>query len=225
MDGNNRYAKAHNLSGILGHKAGKDALDPLVRHCQKLGIAALTVFAFSSENWARSQEEVNGLMRLLQVSITQLLDEADNSVRIRFIGDRTVLDSNLVRLMTQAEAQTSNHSGLCLTIAVSYGGKWDLVEAAKRCAQEVAEGTLSVDDITPKRFESHISLSDLDAVDLLIRTGGDMRISNFLLWQIAYAELFFTPTLWPDFRVDEFDAILNGFAKRIRSFGKSKGTA
>lgn len=222
MDGNNRYGKANQLATGAGHVAGKDALDPIVEHCLARGVQVLTVFAFSSENWARPKAEVELLMRLLEQTIHEQMPRMHKyRIRLRFIGDRSLLSEELAQLMADAEATTAQFDAMTLVIAISYGGQWDIANAAKMLAQEVADAKLSADDITADALAGKLQLADLPAVDMLIRTGGDYRISNFLLWQIAYAELFFTPTLWPEFGVDELDTMMASFANRERRFGKT----
>ncbi|SEO35958.1 polyprenyl diphosphate synthase [Acinetobacter sp. yr461] len=222
MDGNNRFAKKNQMQKGDGHREGKNVLDPIVEHCKKTGIRALTVFAFSSENWSRPQYEVDLLMKLLEESIHEQIPRMKKfNIALRFIGDRSRLSSHLVALMEDAEQQTAHHDTMTLTIAISYGGMWDIANAAKQVAQAVARGEFGADQINVDLFEKYVSLNDLPAVDLLIRTGGDYRISNFLLWQAAYAELYFTDTLWPEFTVKEFDHALNVFSGRERRFGKT----
>ena len=222
MDGNNRYAKAHGLPTGGGHIAGKDNLDPLVEHCMDIGIRALTVFAFSSENWQRPANEVALLMKLLEQTVhDQLPRMLRHQISLRFIGDRSTLTPHLRAIMQDAEEQTAHFTKMSLVIAISYGGQWDIVNACRQVAKQVAQGALTADAITQDDFSRHLSLSDLPAVDMLIRTGGDYRISNFLLWQCAYAELFFTETLWPDFKAAELDQIIDIFMGRERRFGKT----
>lgn len=222
MDGNNRYAKAHGLPTGGGHIAGKDNLDPLVEHCMDIGIRALTVFAFSSENWQRPANEVALLMKLLEQTVhDQLPRMLRHQISLRFIGDRSTLTPHLRAIMQDAEEQTAHFTKMSLVIAISYGGQWDIVNACRQVAKQVEEGALTADAITQDDFSRHLSLSDLPAVDMLIRTGGDYRISNFLLWQCAYAELFFTETLWPDFKAAELDQMIDIFMGRERRFGKT----
>ena len=222
MDGNNRYAKAHGLPTGGGHIAGKDNLDPLVEHCMDIGIRALTVFAFSSENWQRPANEVALLMTLLEQTVhDQLPRMLRHQISLRFIGDRNALTPHLRAIMQDAEEQTAHFTKMSLVIAISYGGQWDIVNACRQVAKQVAQGALTADAITQDDFSRHLSLSDLPAVDMLIRTGGDYRISNFLLWQCAYAELFFTETLWPDFKAAELDQMIDIFIGRERRFGKT----
>lgn len=222
MDGNNRYAKAHGLPTGGGHIAGKDNLDPLVEHCMDIGIRALTVFAFSSENWQRPANEVALLMTLLEQTVhDQLPRMLRHQISLRFIGDRNALTPHLRAIMQDAEEQTAHFTKMSLVIAISYGGQWDIVNACRQVAKQVAQGALTADAITQDDFSRHLSLSDLPAVDMLIRTGGDYRISNFLLWQCAYAELFFTETLWPEFKAAELDQMIDIFMGRERRFGKT----
>lgn len=222
MDGNNRYAKVHGLPSGGGHIAGKQALDPLVEHCVKIGIKVLTVFAFSSENWQRPADEVALLMGLLEQTIhDQLPRMFRHQISLRFIGDRSQLSPHLQALMADAERQTAHLTRMTLVIAVSYGGQWDMVNACRQVAKQVEQGKLSAANITQQDFAQWLSLADLPAVDMLIRTGGDYRISNFLLWQCAYAELFFTDTLWPDFDAPALDSMMAIFMGRERRFGKT----
>lgn len=222
MDGNNRFAKKMQMQQGAGHREGKNVLDPIVEHCRKNQIQALTVFAFSSENWNRPQFEVDLLMKLLQETIQEQLPRMEKfNIALRFIGDRSRLPAHLCELMLQAEHRTANFDSMTLTIAVSYGGMWDIAEAAKKIAAQAVAKKIAVDDIDVALFGQHVSMANLPAVDLLIRTGGDYRLSNFLLWQAAYAELYFTQTLWPEFTVDEFDDALAVFAGRERRFGKT----
>ena len=222
MDGNNRYGKAQGLGRGAGHIAGKDALDPIVEYCQEVGVEVLTVFAFSSENWQRPPVEVALLMQLLALTINEQLPRMQKyGIKLRFIGDRSLLSEELRVLMADAEAQTAHHHAMTLVIAISYGGQWDIAHAAQQLAQQVQEGQLKVSDITKERLGQYVQLADAPVVDMLIRTGGDYRLSNFLLWQSAYAELFFTDTLWPQFSVAELATMLTEFGQRQRRFGKT----
>ena len=222
MDGNNRYGKANALNRGQGHVAGKDALDPIVEYCLEAQVEVLTVFAFSSENWQRPPSEVALLMQLLTATIHEQMPRMNKyRIRLRFIGDRHQLDDNLQVLMRDAEAKTAHFTAMTLVIAISYGGQWDIAHAAKQLALQVAAGTLQAEDIDEEMLGQYVELADTPAVDMLIRTGGEYRISNFLLWQSAYAELFFTPTLWPDFTATELALMLQEFAQRQRRFGKT----
>ncbi len=222
MDGNNRFAKKHQMQKGAGHHKGKTVLDPIVEHCKKIGIRALTVFAFSSENWNRPQFEVDLLMALLEETIHEQLPRMEKfNIALRFIGDRSRLSPKLRDLMAYAEQKTASFTSMTLTIAISYGGMWDITHAAQQIAQAAVNQEIKIDQIDANLFGRYISLGDLPPVDLLIRTGGDYRLSNFLLWQTAYAELYFTQTLWPEFTVEELDHALAIFAGRERRFGKT----
>ncbi|RZG75064.1 polyprenyl diphosphate synthase [Acinetobacter sp. WCHAc060025] len=222
MDGNNRFAKKKQLQKGDGHREGKNVLDPIVEHCRKVGVRALTVFAFSSENWNRPQYEVDLLMKLLEDTIHEQIPRMVKfEISLRFIGDRSRLSLALRELMLHAEQMTAKFSNMTLTIAISYGGMWDIADTARRLAQQVKDQHIDVNQINTELFAQQISLGDLPAVDLLIRTGGDYRLSNFLLWQAAYAELYFTDTLWPEFTVQELDHAFNVFSGRERRFGKT----
>ena len=222
MDGNNRFAKKNQLDTGSGHREGKNVLDPIVEYCRKRNIKALTVFAFSSENWNRPQFEVDLLMQLLEDTILEQIPRMEEfNIALRFIGDRSRLSPKLRDLMLQAEERTAKFDSMTLTIAISYGGMWDMAQAAKQIALDVQNEKLKINDIDADLFGQYVSLSDLPAVDLLIRTGGDYRLSNFLLWQAAYAELYFTKTLWPEFTVEEFDQAIAEFVSRERRFGKT----
>lgn len=220
MDGNGRWAKQRFLPRIAGHRAGVEAARRTVKHCAKLGIQVLSLFAFSSENWRRPEEEVSHLMGLF---LTGLEGEADmlhdNHVRLRFIGDRTRLSEKLLLKMKEVEALTQENTGLTLIIAVDYGGQWDICQAVKKLAHAVEEGRLKSTDISPDHLASRLSFADLPDPDLFIRTSGEMRISNFMLWQLAYAELYFTPAYWPDFDETVLDKAILHFSQRERRYG------
>ena len=222
MDGNNRFAKKKQMQKGAGHREGKNVLDPIVEHCRKNHIQALTVFAFSSENWNRPQFEVDLLMLLLEETIHEQLPRMEKfNIALRFIGDRSRLSPHLRELMLHAEQRTANFNSMTLTIAISYGGMWDMAQAAKQIAADVVAHKIDIEQIDTQLFGQYVSLADLPPVDLLIRTGGDFRLSNFLLWQAAYAELYFTQTLWPEFSIEEFDDALAVFGGRERRFGKT----
>ena len=222
MDGNNRYGKAQGLGKGEGHIEGKRALDPIVEHCLASGVKVLTVFAFSSENWQRPEHEVNLLMQLLSLTIDEQMPRMrKHRIRLRFIGERTQLDDALQAKMADAERETADFEAMTLVIAISYGGQWDIANAARILAEQVQAGNLDTADITAERLGAQVQLADMPAVDMLIRTGGEYRISNFLLWQSAYAELFFTDTLWPEFTPAELERMFDDFSKRQRRFGKT----
>ncbi|MDM7860211.1 polyprenyl diphosphate synthase [Alteromonas sp. ASW11-36] len=220
MDGNGRWAKQKGKIRTFGHKAGVDAVRASVKYARTNGIKSLTLFAFSSENWKRPEEEVSVLMDLFNLVLNSEVKKLNkNQVRLRVIGDLTRFDQKLVDKIEKAEALTADNQALTLNIAANYGGRWDIVNAAKHVAQQVAAGVMSLDDITEERFDQHICMADLPPLDLLIRTGGEHRISNFLLWQCAYAEFYFTSTLWPDFDEQAFADAVADFSDRQRRFG------
>lgn len=225
MDGNNRYGKREGLAVGQGHAVGKEQLDPIVEFCRRHDIPALTVFAFSSENWQRPAAEVDLLMRLFEEAIHEQLPRMiEHDIRMRFIGNRADLSEKIQALMQEAEEVTQDFKGMTLTIAVSYGGRWDIVNAAKSLAKQAVSQRLDEEDIDmfdEATFHAQTQLASLPDVDLLIRTGGEYRISNFLLWQAAYAELYFTETLWPDFDESELTKAIEFYAARERRFGKT----
>ena len=220
MDGNGRWANARGLPRHAGHKAGVKSVRETVETASRRGVSYLTVFAFSSENWRRPADEVSKLMGLFLDALQREVDELHrNNVRLRFIGERTQLQPELVRQIAAAEEHTRHNDGLTLIVAAAYGGRWDLVQATRRIAQKVGEGALSADDIDEESVGAELSLAGVPDPDLLIRTGGERRISNFLLWNLAYAELWFSDCLWPDFREAQFDEALDYFAGRQRRYG------
>lgn len=222
MDGNNRWARLRGLAGAEGHKAGEQAVHRMVEQAARCGIEVLSVFAFSSENWRRPENEVAALMGLFLQALSQKVNELhENGIRLRFIGDLSRFSADLQAGMQAAVEKTKDNARMTLVIAVNYGGQWDMAHAAQCLAQEVAAGKLSVSDITPERMGQLVQMADLPPVDLLIRTGGEMRISNFLLWQTAYAEFYFTEVLWPDFDGVELDRALADYAGRQRRFGRT----
>lgn len=222
MDGNGRWARRRHLPRHAGHKSGVQATRLVVEECARRGVAVLTVFAFSSENWRRPKTEVGMLMELF---VSTLQREAErlqkNQVRMRFIGDRNAFSKKLQEQIRVAEQRTAANRGLALNIAANYGGRWDISEAARRLAQQVERGELRAGDITPERFAQHTALADLPEPDLFIRTGGEQRISNFLLWQLAYTELYFTDCLWPDFDSTELERAFEAYRARQRRFGRT----
>ena len=222
MDGNGRWAKKRNRPRSMGHQAGLKALRATIEHCARLGIGALTIFAFSSENWRRPEGEVSKLMELFLRALDKEVAELhENGVCIRFIGDKTAFKSALQTKMTEAENLTSKNSLLVVNVAVNYGGRWDIAQAARKVAYAVSAGSLAVDDIDEKQFGRYLELAGSPDPDLFIRTGGEMRISNFLLWQSAYTEFYFTPVLWPDFDDKALDEAISVFQSRERRFGQT----
>jgi undecaprenyl diphosphate synthase len=230
MDGNGRWAEARGLPRHAGHKEGVRPVRMCIEECARRGVSALTLFAFSSENWRRPSVEVSSLMQLFLEAMDREIDDLHkNKVRLRFIGDRHALSVRLQARMAASESLTAANPGLALQVAVSYGGRWDIVQAARRLAAAVGSGALSLDAIDEDRFGRELALGELVDPDLFIRTGGDHRISNFLLWNLAYTELHVCDALWPDFDVAHFEAALASFESRERRFGltreQSRGTA
>ncbi|HET6806209.1 MAG TPA: polyprenyl diphosphate synthase [Frateuria sp.] len=222
MDGNGRWAKARLRPRSFGHNAGRKAVREVVEGCLRQGVEALTLFAFSSENWRRPDEEVGALMELFLRALDKEVDELhEQGVRLRFIGDLSAFQPGLRQRMELAMARTADNLKLALNIAVNYGGRWDIVHAARQAAIAVAQGELRVEDIDEARLGGYTSLAELPSLDLFIRTGGEVRVSNFLLWQLAYAELYFTDTLWPDFDQACLARAIEDFARRERRYGKT----
>ena len=220
MDGNNRWAKQRGLPGVAGHRAGVEAIRDVMRACRKHGVEVLTLFAFSSENWSRPSAEVAALMQLFSLYLNNEVKKLhEDNVRLRFIGERSRLSAALQKKMAEAERFTAGNTASQLVIAVDYGGQWDIVNAARSLAQRVERGELRAAAIDAELFDRATALSDLPKLDLLIRTAGEQRISNFLLWQVAYAELYFTESYWPDFDEVEMLRALQAFDQRERRFG------
>ena len=222
MDGNGRWARKRALPRHAGHRSGVGAVRETVELAAKRGVSYLTLFAFSSENWSRPREEVSKLMGLFVEALQREVDELHrNNVRLEFIGAREQLQVGLVEKIVSAEAQTRDNTGLRLFVAVAYGGRWDIVQAAQRLAGRVVAGEIAAGDIDDAAIASELQLGDVPDPDLLIRTGGEQRISNFLLWNLAYAELWFCDTLWPDFGEQQFDEALGFYARRQRRYGNT----
>jgi len=223
MDGNGRWAEGRGLPRHAGHKEGVRPVRMCIEECARRGVQALTLFAFSSENWRRPTLEVTSLMQLfLEAMDREVEDLHKNKVRLRFIGDRQSLSVKLQSRMAATEELTAKNPGLALQVAVSYGGRWDIVQAARKIAASVARGALPLDGVTEERLAGEMALAGLPDPDLFIRTGGDHRISNFLLWNLAYTELHFCDTLWPDFDVAQLELALESFAGRERRFGLTR---
>jgi undecaprenyl diphosphate synthase len=221
MDGNGRWAQRKGNSRIFGHQNGVTAVRETVEAAAELGIQYLTLYAFSTENWNRPREEVDALMSLLVRTIEKELSTlGENNVRLHIIGDTTSLPKSVQKQLSKAVEKTRNNSGLNLVLALSYSGRWEILNAIRKLAQDVKKELIQPEDLDCDSFIQYLTTSDIPDPELLIRTSGEYRISNFLLWQIAYAELYFTDTLWPDFRKEQFfDAIID-FQKRERRFGK-----
>lgn len=221
MDGNGRWAQKRNLPRSAGHKKGAEVVKEIAKEANNRGIRYLTLYAFSTENWNRPKEEVDTLMGLLRQYLKSDFSELHkNNIRIRVIGERSMLDKDIVAQIAKLENDTTQNSGMVLCLAISYGSRLEIVQAAKKIAALVKKGDMSESDVDIKLFSDMLYTKDIPDPDLLIRTSGEQRISNFLLWQSAYSELFFSPTLWPDFTVRELDDIINQFNSRERRYGK-----
>ncbi|HAD99411.1 MAG TPA: di-trans,poly-cis-decaprenylcistransferase [Gammaproteobacteria bacterium] len=226
MDGNGRWASKRFLPRIQGHQKGVKAVRKVVKHCGKLGIETLTLFAFSSENKNRSNEEVSLLFKLFLSVLKQEVNKLNkHNVKLKIIGDLGLFPQEVQQTALDAQALLANNTGLTLVIAANYGGQWDIAQAAQQIAKRAANNEISADDINIDTFSQYLSLADQPKVDLLIRTSGELRISNFLLWEIAYSELYFTDTLWPDFNPAELDKAIESFNHRDRRFGERKDKA
>ena len=220
MDGNGRWAEQRGQRRTAGHRAGVKAVRAIVEHSIRRGVAALTLFAFSSENWRRPQDEVGVLMQLFVEALQREVRElVDNGVRLRFIGSHDALAPRLREAMRAAEERTAANERLQLYVAVSYGGRWDLVQAARSLAEDARHGLLDPASIDEEVFAARLALAGAEEPDLFIRTGGEQRISNFLLWNLAYTELYFCDTLWPDFGPEDYDRAIEHFGRRERRFG------
>ena len=224
MDGNGRWAKSKHLPRSSGHQRGVQSVRKIVKHCAKIGVNTLTLFAFSSENMKRSDEEVSLLFKLfLTVLKSETKKLKDNNIKLKIIGDLSVFTPEIQSLAEDAQEQLQNNNGLNLVIAANYGGQWDIAEAAKKIAEKVSVDELKPQDIDSDLFHNYTALAQYPRVDLLIRTSGEVRISNFLLWDIAYSELYFCDTLWPDFDEEELSLAIESFHSRDRRFGERNG--
>jgi len=222
MDGNGRWAEKRKKMRIMGHRAGVEAVRVVVEACVNKGVEVLTLFAFSSENWRRPQKEVGLLMELFMTALGREVKRMHkNNVRLRVIGGIEKFSEALQERIRHAEELTRDNTGLTMVVAANYGGRWDVTQSAKKLAARVAAGELAADDITPELMAQGLSTHDLPEPDLFIRTGGEQRVSNFMLWQLAYTELYFTDTLWPDFDEAALDEAFASFARRQRRFGRT----
>jgi undecaprenyl diphosphate synthase len=227
MDGNGRWAKKRNLPRIMGHKAGSESVKNIVRTARELDLEVLTLYAFSTENWKRPSVEVQGLMTLLKTFLkSELQQMLDNNISLRSIGEIEMLPPDVQKILLEVIQETSpkvadEKPGLILNLALSYGSRSEIVRAARIMAEKCVSGQFEPDDFSEKLFNSHLHTADLPDPDLLIRTGGESRLSNFLLWQLSYAELYFTETMWPDFDAEKFHETLRFFQNRERRFGKT----
>jgi undecaprenyl diphosphate synthase len=222
MDGNGRWAELRRLPRITGHRAGIESVRQVIKTCVKEGIEALTLFAFSSENWQRPEQEVNDLMEIFITAFkTELKKLHKNNIHLRIVGDHSRFNLHLQEWIQKAEQLTHHNSGLKLIIAANYGGRWDVTQAMQRIGKRLLDGQIALTEINSDLISSQLSLADLPDPDLFIRTSGEQRISNFLIWQLAYSELYFTDILWPDFGENEFKAALFYYATRQRRFGQT----
>lgn len=219
MDGNRRWAKKRALPVKAGHSAGASNFKKIVRHANKLGIEYMTFYAFSTENWKRSEDEVDALMKIFTEYLKDSVNFGDENVRLRFIGDRTPLSDEIKQLMLEAEENSKICTGLTVNLAINYGGQDELVHACKSICEQVSEGKISVDDINSGLIDNNLYTYYAPPLDLLIRPGSEYRISNFMIWQAAYAEFWFTDVLWPDFSTDVFDRAIEEYSRRNRRFG------
>lgn len=225
MDGNRRWAKDRRLAALRGHQQGAEALKSIAKHAHDNGVKWLTAFAFSFENWSRPKPEIDGLMGLLRRFLENDIGELhEQKVKLRAIGGRTRFGPHLSELIDHAEDQTAGNTGLNLTLALDYGGRQELTEAARRLATEVSRGIIRAEDINEDMVKSRMASAALPEIDLLIRTGGEQRVSNFMLWDISYAEMYFSPVYWPDFSTFDLDKALGEFAARDRRFGGDTAT-
>ena len=224
MDGNGRWARARGMPRPAGHRASVKVVRRVVEECAKINVRYLTLFAFSSENWRRPPDEVGMLMNLfLDLLEREVADLHRNQVRVRFIGDRGLLGAELARRMQNAEQLTADNPGLCLIVAMAYGGRWDIAQACRSLAADAAAGKIGAADIDEARISERLALAGAPDPDLLIRTGGEQRISNFLLWNLAYTEMYFCDVLWPEFSTAHLNAAFEFFAQRERRFGRTSG--
>lgn len=224
MDGNGRWAESRGLPRVKGHEAGADTVRRIVRACGERGVEALTLYSFSTENWGRPELEVQALMALLADYLQNETEELmHNRVRLRGIGEIERLPKNVQFLLEQCTAYTAKNDGMWLNLALSYGGRAEIVRAARQIAEEAASGKLRPDEVDEALFGRHLFLADLPDPDLMIRTSGELRLSNFLLWQLAYAEFWVTDVAWPDFSVEHLDEAIAGYGNRQRRFGKTGG--
>lgn len=219
MDGNGRWAKQRGLARSAGHRAGGDAAKSTIKACVELGVEALTLFAFGIENWKRPPKEVNYLMNLFFKNLQKSDELHKQNIKLRIIGDYSRFSDKLIQRIEVSQELTENNTGLQLNAAINYSGRWDIVNAANKIAKKVSAGEITTADINEESFSQQLCLSDVPEPDLFIRTSGEQRLSNFLLWQLAYTELYFTDVLWPDFNKEELEKAIAAFGKRERRFG------
>jgi undecaprenyl diphosphate synthase len=222
MDGNGRWAKQRRQPRFMGHRAGVKAVENIVQHCAELGVRVLSLFAFSSENWRRPSKEVSLLMELFALSLKQQAKRLHkNNIRLQIIGDISKFSTSLQKQILQAEELTAKNSGLTINVAANYGGQWDITQAVQKVAARVQSGQLDATEITEELIAAELTTASISDPDLFIRTGGEQRVSNFMLWQMAYTEFYFSETLWPDFDAEQLDNAILSFNQRERRFGKT----
>lgn len=221
MDGNGRWAKKRGMPRSLGHQKGAAVFKTISTYCRDCGVKYLTVYAFSTENWKRSVEEVSGIMDLFREYLKDVKNYTKENIRVKFIGDRSVLDSDIIELMEETEKISENYDSMTLNIAINYGGIPEITNAFKHCLEEIELGNVKKEDITAQTIASFLYTKNQPDPDLIIRTGGEYRLSNFLTWQSAYSELYFCDVLWPDFEPKHIDAAIEEFSKRNRRFGSA----
>jgi undecaprenyl diphosphate synthase len=222
MDGNGRWAEKRKLPRVAGHRAGVKTLRKLIEHAVKIKLNTMTVYAFSTENWQRPEKEVGLLMELFMTALqSEVKDLFKNNVLLNFIGDKTAFSEKLQNTIAESESLTSSNSGLCLNVAANYSGRWDVTQALQSISKELDTKRINIDDIDERMISHKLSLAKNEDPDLFIRTGGEQRISNYLLWQLAYTELYFTDVLWPDFDSVQLDSAIDWFVSRQRRFGKT----
>lgn len=219
MDGNGRWAKKRLMPRTLGHKRGADTFRKIVRHCNKRGVKYLTVYAFSTENWKRPQEEIDAILNLLRVYLNDAKNYKHENVKTKFIGNLSVFDDEIRKKIAECEVESKDFTGLTLNIAINYGGRDEIVHATKQIAQEIKDGVLSINDISEETINQRLYTKNQPDVDLIIRPSGEYRLSNFMIWQCAYAEYIFMDILWPDFSEKDLDKALDEFSRRNRRFG------
>lgn len=222
MDGNGRWAKQRLQPRFMGHRAGVKAVEGVVKHCARHGVEVLSLFAFSSENWRRPGKEVSLLMELFSHALNNQVKKLhDNNIKLQIIGDTSRFSPSLQKQIQQAQNLTSSNTGLIVNIAANYGGRWDITQSVQQLAQQVADGTLAPETISEELINAHLTTAAIPEPDLFIRTGGEQRVSNFLLWQMAYTEFYFTDVLWPEFDASQLDKAINSFSQRERRFGRT----
>lgn len=222
MDGNGRWAKSKGLDRIYGHREGVDSVDKVMEAASDLGVKFITLYAFSTENWNRPEQEVSALMEILSQALKKYIEKISaNNVRLLVVGDKSRLSELTLSNLSEAEQLTAGNTGLTMVLAISYSSRWEIVEAVKKIAAEAKAGSLNVDEIDEKVFSDHLATAGIPDPDLLIRTSGEQRISNFLMWQLSYSELYFTPTSWPEFKKEQFFEAIIDYQKRERRFGKT----